>query len=344
MNFPRTTVFGHGVLKQTAEVCDSLLFGEDGIIITGRKTYEAAGKMVEDIVSEKYNAIPVFTGGCDRESVDAAEKAAKEARASFILAVGGGSKIDTAKMISKDLGIPFVSIPTSIAHDGVCSDRASMKDETGNPLTVRAEPPMAVIADTEVLVKAPYRYLASGCADVISNKTALNDWNLARKIKDEEFSNCAYTIADYAAESIIRDSDRIKPGLEESVWLVLKPIIASGVSMCIAGTSRPTSGSEHMFSHAVDLLFPGRALHGEQTGVGCIMMTYLQGGDWKRIRDALANIGAPTTAAGIGLTPEECVEALVKANKVRKDRYTILGDNGLTRNAAYNLAKSTGVI
>jgi glycerol-1-phosphate dehydrogenase [NAD(P)+] len=55
-------------------------------------------------------------------------------------------------------------------------------------------------------------------------------------------------------------------------------------------------------------------------------------------------IGAPVTAAEIGLGEEDIIDALVAANKVRKDRYTILGDNGLTRNAAYNLAKNTGVI
>lgn len=55
--------------------------------------------------------------------------------------------------------------------------------------------------------------------------------------------------------------------------------------MCIAGSSRPTSGSEHMFSHALDVLHPGKALHGEQCGVGCIMMMNLHGGDWKAIRD-----------------------------------------------------------
>ncbi|CDF30584.1 NAD(P)-dependent glycerol-1-phosphate dehydrogenase [Methanomethylophilus alvi] len=344
MNFPRTTVFGHNVLEQTADICRSLLFGEDGIIITGRNTYEAAGKQVEDLVSEHFNVAPVFTDGCDHDNVEKAKAAAKEMRSTFILAIGGGSKIDTAKLVSNDLGIPFVSIPTSIAHDGICSDRASMKNEEGAPLTVQACPPMAVIADTGVLVKAPYRFLASGCADVISNMTALKDWDFARKIKDEEFSTSAYTMAHYAAESLINNSTLIKPGLEESIWLVLKPVIASGVSMCIAGSSRPTSGSEHMFSHALDLLHPGKALHGEQCGVGCIMMMCLHGGDWKQIRDALKNIGAPTTAAELGLSSDDVVDALVAANKVRKDRFTILGENGLTRNAALNLARTTGVI
>ena len=74
------------------------------------------------------------------------------------------------------------------------------------------------------------------------------------------------------------------------------------------------------------------------------MMMCLHGGDWKQIRDALKNIGAPTTAAELGLSSDDVVDALVAANKVRKDRFTILGENGLTRNAALNLARTTGVI
>ena len=114
--------------------------------------------------------------------------------------------------------------------------------------------------------------------------------------------------------------------------------------MCIAGTSRPTSGAEHMFSHALDIMHPGKALHGEQCGVGCIMMMNLHGGNWKQIRDALKTIGAPTTASELGLSDEDVIDALQAANKVRKDRFTILGDNGLTRSAARKLATATGVI
>jgi glycerol-1-phosphate dehydrogenase [NAD(P)+] len=38
------------------------------------------------------------------------------------------------------------------------------------------------------------------------------------------------------------------------------------------------------------------------------------------------------------------VEALVHATEIRPDRYTILGENGLTEDAARALAKKTGVI
>ena len=100
--------------------------------------------------------------------------------------------------------------------------------------------------------------------------------------------------------------------------------------MAIAGTSRPASGAEHLFSHALDKLEASNAMHGEQCGVGTIMMEYLHGGDWKKIRDALSMLGAPVTAKELGLKDEEVIKALEIAHSIRPERYTVLGKEGLT--------------
>jgi glycerol-1-phosphate dehydrogenase [NAD(P)+] len=98
-----------------------------------------------------------------------------------------------------------------------------------------------------------------------------------------------------------------------------------------------------MFSHTLDQLAPGRAYHGEQVGLGAVMMMYLHGGDWKSVRAALAAVGAPTTAERLGVPREVVVEALCRAHLIRPDRYTILGDKGLSREAAEDLVRVTGV-
>ncbi|MGD9963544.1 MAG: NAD(P)-dependent glycerol-1-phosphate dehydrogenase, partial [Thermoplasmata archaeon] len=62
------------------------------------------------------------------------------------------------------------------------------------------------------------------------------------------------------------------------------------------------------------------------------------------IRDALQLIGAPTSAKELGVSKEQVIDALVHAHELRKDRYTVLGDRGLTRDAAERLATITKVI
>lgn len=344
MCFPRQVLAGHDCAAQTGEMCKDFELKGTALIVTGPTTGGLAAGVVRDSLADKgYEVQQVEVGPATQANLVKVEEVAKDVRASFLLGVGGGSKIDLAKLASVNLKIPFLSIPTSASHDGIASPRASIKDG-GNSLSLNATVPLGVIADTGLIVKAPYRLLASGCADVISNTTAILDWQLARRLRSEDFSSSAANLAKYAAEAIIENAGSIKPNLEESVWVAIRPIIISGISMAVAGSSRPTSGSEHMFSHLLDKIAPGKALHGEQCGVGSIMMMYLHGGDWQRLRNALRMIGAPTTAKELGVSEEQLIEALVHAHELRKDRYTILGDRGLTREAAESLARITNVI
>ncbi|MBO4569437.1 MAG: NAD(P)-dependent glycerol-1-phosphate dehydrogenase [Candidatus Methanomethylophilaceae archaeon] len=340
--FPRNVIAGHNVLGSVREMCDGLQVGKVATVISGDKTMRAAGK---DVLSymDGYDIDTCIVGEATMENVAATQERIEEFGSRFIVAVGGGSKIDIAKVVSKNLRIPFISIPTSASHDGIASNRASLKMPTGSK-SIESGSPMGIIADTAVIAKAPYRLLASGCADVVSNLSALMDWDFAVRLKNESFSGTAHTLSHYAAESIIYASDKIRPGLETGVWLAIKPIIVSGMSMSIAGSSRPTSGAEHMISHMLDLTCPGRALHGEQCGVASIMTMFLHGGDWKKIRDALRQIGAPTTAKGLGVTDEELIDAMVHAHEIRSDRFTILGTTGISKEVAEVAARTTGVI
>src|SRR5205807_1865746 len=138
-----------------------------------------------------------------------------------------------------------------------------------------------VIMDTGVIAESPFRLLASGCGDIISNLAAVKDWALARNLRNEYFSSYAAALSELAAHLVIENASTIKPRLEESAWFVCKALVSSGVAMSIAGSSRPASGSEHKFSHALDRIAKKPGLHGEQCGVGTIMMMYLHSGNWQ---------------------------------------------------------------
>jgi len=223
-------------------------------------------------------------------------------------------------------------VPTAAAHDGVASSRATVPSPEGN-VSLSAHPPIAVVADTGIIAAAPRRLLASGCADIISNYTAILDWELAHRLRGEPLSEYAMALSKMTAEITVKNAAVISAHTEESAWMVMKALVSSGVAMSIAGSSRPASGGEHKFSHALDRIAPGQALHGEQCGLGAIITMYLHGGDWRWIRDSLKKIGAPTTPAGLGISDETAVEALLAAPSIRPERFTIL-DMGLSRERA----------
>jgi len=343
MQFPRTVVVGNNALEKLPETIKSLKLRGKSLIICDGTTREIAGDRVSELLDEKGLETNIYEieDASQRTVDDVTEGSEKEY--DFFLGVGGGRSIDVAKCASHLLDVSFISIPTAASHDGIASGRASI-DREGNKKSVAAHSPLAVVADTKIIADGPYRLMASGCADIISNETAVLDWQLAKRLRNVPYSHYAANLSKMTASSLIDNADSIKPGLEESAWLVVKALVSSSVAMSIAGSSRPASGSEHKFSHALDEMVDKPALHGEQCGVGTIIMMYLHGGDWKRIKNALEKVGAPTTARGLDLTEEEVIQALMHAPEIRSERYTILGNRRMNRDAAEEAAKETGVI
>ncbi len=334
---------GSGIISELAEICLDLKLKGQVLIISGPNTSQLVGNDISACLDENGFGQEVFISRASRmEEVDRAEKEAREIGADFMIGVGGGRSIDIAKLASLRLDIPFLSVPTAASHDGICSAQASLT-LNGETTSISAQTPLAVIADIRIISRAPARLLAAGCGDVISNYTALLDWQLAKRLRNEEYSEYAAALSGMTARMIVELAPTIKPGLEESAKIVIKALISSSVAMSISGSSRPASGSEHKFAHAINRMVPGKALHGELCGVGTIIMMYLHGEDWRMIKAALEHVGAPTTASQLGIDPDIIIEGLVKAHEIRPERYTIL-DVGLTRRAAEKATEAVGII
>jgi glycerol-1-phosphate dehydrogenase [NAD(P)+] len=257
--------------------------------------------------------------------------------------VGGGTIIDAAKISSCSQNIPFISIPTTVSHDGIASPLASIKG-SDKPYSILAQAPLAIIADTEVIAQAPWRFMVSGCGDVISKFTAVKDWKLANIENNEYYGGYAASLALMSAKLVTENAELILCKQDEGLRVLLEALISCGVAMSIAGSSRPCSGSEHLFSHALDKVKPSRAMHGEQCGVGAILTAYLYRADWKSIQKTLKQLGAPTTAAELGVKDADIVKALDIAPKIRPERYTILHKLNLNMEACEKTARATGVI
>jgi glycerol-1-phosphate dehydrogenase [NAD(P)+] len=343
MELPRIVAVGSGVILELPEICADLLLKRRGLIITGPRTEDVVGKAIFELLEDAgFQPETLICTASKLEEVDRAEELAQEIGAGFLIGAGGGRSIDIAKLASLGMNIPFLSVPTAASHDGICSSQASLT-VNGETTSLPAQSPMAIVADTKIISQAPARLLRAGCGDIISNYTAILDWQLAHRLRDEEFSEYASALSGMTAHMVVELAAKIRPGLEESAKIVVKALISSGVAMSIAGSSRPASGSEHKFAHAMNRIAPGRALHGELCGLGTIIMMYLHGGDWKMIKRALTLVGAPTTAAEAGLDAENVIEALIRAHEIRPERYTIL-DTGLNRIAAVRAAEATGII
>ena len=343
MELPRQIVVGENNIEEVGEFLHGLSPNSKKVsIISGKNVKKIFGQQIDSSLKEsKINSIWHLATSNLVKDTKQIQKKVKNAKTDLIIGIGGGRSVDIAKLCSFNLRKPFVSIPTSASHDGIASPFVSVRGEKPHSLVATA--PLGVFVDVNVIKGAPKKLLASGCGDLMAKVTAVKDWQLGRDKKGEYYGRYSADLASMSAKILIESSPSFsKKGIDARI--IVEALISAGVASCIAGSSRPCSGAEHLFSHAVDHLEFGVGLHGEKVGIGAIMISKLQGQDWKKIVKTLKNVGAPTTAKEIGLKPKVLAKALTIAQSLRPERYTILSEKKITESSALKLAKLTKVI
>ncbi|MFL6492729.1 MAG: NAD(P)-dependent glycerol-1-phosphate dehydrogenase [Nitrososphaera sp.] len=346
MELPRKILIGDGVISQVGPLIRTLNSKAVKVaVVTGRTVKMKAGYDLESSLEKASleSSLHVLSHA-SMGVVDKLREEIGDKLPDFVIGLGGGRSVDIAKMTAFQIDRPFLSVPTSASHDGVSSPFVSIRG-TNKPHSIKANTPLGVVADTRLMLEAPSRLLAGGCGDLVAKITAVKDWELARDERGEYFGSYAANLACMSATIIIDESEKLNCKSHFSIRTIVEALISAGVAACIAGSSRPCSGAEHLFSHAVEYVAGSNiGLHGERVGMGTIMMAKLHGLNWEKISETLENVGAPTKAKQIRLSEEHVVRALTAAQSLRPDRYTILSKVKLDKKSAFELAKSVGVI
>ncbi|WP_328382782.1 iron-containing alcohol dehydrogenase family protein [Streptomyces sp. NBC_00400] len=262
-------------------------------------------------------------GGTLDEAIKLAD-AMKKGHYDAVVGLGGGKIIDCAKFAAARIGLPLVAVATNLSHDGLCSPVATLDNDAGRG-SYGVPNPIAVVIDLDIIREAPVRFVRSGIGDAISNISAVADWELSHRETGEAIDGLAAAMARQAGEAVLRHPGGV--GDDAFLQVLAEGLVLTGISMSVAGDSRPASGACHEINHALDILYPKRAAsHGEQCGLAAAFATHLRGD--KETRDLMVEVlrrhGLPVTPGEIGFTDEEFVEAVEYAPKTRPGRYTIL--------------------
>ncbi|WP_344972765.1 iron-containing alcohol dehydrogenase family protein [Salinactinospora qingdaonensis] len=267
------------------------------------------------------------TGG----SVDEASELGRKLRSGAyeaVAGIGGGKTIDVTKFAASMAGIPMVAVATNLSHDGIASPVSSLEHESGKG-SYGVPMPIAVVVDVDYVQAAPQRLVRSGIGDVVSNLSAIEDWQLAGTEQGEPVDGMAVTFARVAAEAVLHRPDSVES--QDFLTALAEALVLSGMAMSVAGSSRPASGACHEVLHAIDQLYPGTSNHGELAGIGALYSYFLRarhlGHDTPRmadIRSCLRRHDLPVLPGDVGLSEECFARAISLAPATRPGRYTIL--------------------
>ena len=292
-----------------------IYFGNGLVNLFGDKVFEGMKKAsVEVLHYEELDTVKI------EDLMDMAFSLPNDTEA--VIGLGGGKVIDAAKYMCYLKKLPFVSVPTSASSDGFCSSTASLIVNERR-LSVPAELADAIIVDTAAILSAPQKYILSGVGDMVAKITAVYDWQFEAAGGYSLLNDTAVMIAKNAVNSFVRlPFDRVdKPAF---IRELVNGLTLSGLANEIAGSSAPTSGSEHLISHALDKNSPSPQLHGIQVGIATYIMANVQEHRVDRIRQVFTDTGFFDYCRTLGLSADEYKAAIDEAPSIKRFRHTYL--------------------
>lgn len=248
-----------------------------------------------------------------------------------VIGIGGGKVIDAAKYCGFLLKIPFISVPTSASSDGFSSASASLLVK-GRRKSLPAKMAYGIIVDTQVISSAPAKFLYSGIGDMVSKITALYDWQHEEDLGTTVVNDFAMMIAKKAVNSFVRTPYET---IQDPLFLkeLLDSLAMSGIANEIAGSSAPTSGSEHLISHALDKMLEKPQLHGVQVGIATYLMAVVQDHRYVRVNAVFEKTGFWEYVKTLNLDVNDYLKAIDMAPSIKPFRHTYLHEEAYREKA-----------
>ncbi|MBE6863099.1 MAG: iron-containing alcohol dehydrogenase family protein [Ruminococcus flavefaciens] len=302
------------------------IIGQKAIVISEEFLINIYKDKITDISHDFGNAeILAMNSASFDEAVSIAKKVCVE-DIKIIIGIGGGRVLDTAKYAAHISKAVYICMPTSLSNDSLASPFSVLETYGKARKTFACKIPTAIIVDTNMIINAPEGQTLSGIGDTIAKHTALFDWKLSASKTSSQIDDFAYALSRMSFDSVYHcDQKDMKSRV--FIRILSRALVMGGLAMEIAGSSRPCSGSEHLFAHAIEEYYPDiRISHGLAVALGTIPACIFQGQDPSGILSYFKTHKLDISPASYGITEDMFADMWEKARTVRTGRITILDE------------------
>ncbi|MBP3700333.1 MAG: iron-containing alcohol dehydrogenase, partial [Lachnospiraceae bacterium] len=235
----KTVRIGAGALNQLPDVVESLGY-KSLYLISDSITYKIAGQRAMEILESAgvKATIRTLTHAAFDEATVGELLIHMPMDTDLVVAVGTGSINDMSRFFSFRTGRPFMTIATAAPMDGFASSVAALNVENLKT-TYNAQPPVAIIGDTDILTGAPSRMIAAGLADLLGKFTCLCDWKLAKAINNEHYCPQVVELVEDCVQTVLKDAPKAQERDPQVIGKIMEGLVLAGVAMSLYGNSRP---------------------------------------------------------------------------------------------------------
>ena len=275
----RIVVISSGALAGVAHMLAKCFGDRAAILIADENTYAAAGSVVKqqlDAAGRQVADSIVFPRQpelyADYDTVLQLEAQLRDHEAVPVV-VGSGTLNDVTKLAAHHLDRAYMVVATAASMDGYAAFGAAITRDSFKQ-TISCPAPRAVLADLDVLVKAPEHMNSTGYGDLLGKVTAGADWILADALEVEPVDPRAWALVQNSLRDWTGNPEMLRAGNRGTIKDLFEGLVMSGLAMQISRSSRPASGIEHRFSHLWEmqaLAYGHPAIaHGFKVGIGTI--------------------------------------------------------------------------
>ncbi|MBS6558767.1 MAG: glycerol dehydrogenase [Clostridiales bacterium] len=326
---PGCYIQGRNELEKLAEYCKKM-GSKEAYLILDKFIYDTYQHKIES--SFKASKFPytmgIFNGECSKTEIKNHQGQLKNA--DIILGIGGGKTLDTAKAVAFYSKLPMIIVPTAASSDAPCSRLSVVYTEEGTfdqYLPLNKNPDM-VIMDTEIIAKAPARFLTAGIGDALATyyEAAACKKANAVTMAGGHITKAAITLAKLCRDTLLEDGLKAKASVELGVCTkALENVIEANTYLSGIGFESSGLAAAHAIHNGLTVLEEThKFLHGEKVAFGTICQMVLENrelGEIKQIITFCKSCGLPTTLKELGIDniAEEKLMEVAKASCASND-------------------------
>ena len=339
---------GKDAYENISEVCMPL--GKNVLVLGGQTALsKSLDKLNEGLKDFCIIDTAVYGKECCGENIKALYEKYKDKNPDFVIGVGGGKAIDTAKGVAYLLDVPVVTVPT-IASTCAASSALSVvytKDHVFDGFWHYKKPAYHCFIDTKVISEAPYKYIRAGIGDTLAKyyEVEFSARNEKKTYSDEmaiSISRMCNTPLFESAKEAIEDckENKITDALENVARIIL---ISTGMVSMLVNEKYNGAVSHALFYGLTNIKgFEEKFLHGDVIGYTTIVQLVLDKNisEAKKLKSFLKDIEIETTLKERSIIPKRDEFEIVLNGALSDPDMEVIPYN-ITKDMLYNAISDT---